>query len=84
MHLRVGGNKLIATPLAEERERERVGMQLKELDAESFRERERETNLMGGNAPIKIALSRKHVFTVFMSLVHFRFYRLAMSYNYET
>lgn len=57
-------------------------MQLKELDAESFRERE--TNLMGGNAPIKIALSRKHVFTVFMSLVHFRLYRLAMSYNYGT
>ena len=39
---------------------------------------------MGGNAPIKIALSREQVFTVFMSLVHFRFYRLAMSYNYET
>ena len=40
---------------------------------------------MGGNAPIQIALYTEHVFTVFvMSLVHFRFYRLAMSYDYET
>lgn len=41
MHLRVGGNKLIATPLAEERERESWDA-TKELDAESFRERDRE------------------------------------------
>ena len=41
--------------------------------------REREIGWVG------IALYTEHVFTVFvMFLVHFRFYRLAMSYNYET
>ena len=47
MHLRVGGNKLIATPLAEERERESWDA-TKELDAESFRERERERDKFDG------------------------------------
>ena len=52
---------------------------------------ERELGCNYKNLMLKVSLRERqigypeHVFTVFvMSLVHFRFYRLVMSYNYET